>query len=156
MQKHRRIYWSMVFVLTLVLLLPGQKLEAATLYGIEISPEVESKSGVTLGQKTTMNFTTAVSQPTSDNSTVAPEKMAAPSAETVSRSKLAAALTPSQTLTGSEVKDAAVQQQSVEQVASADLAAQQDYRYKRIFIDLTIVALAGLAAWWAYRKWRSQ
>lgn len=135
---------------------PLQKLEAATLYRIEISPDVESKSGVTLGQKATISFTTAASQPSSGNSPVSPENLAAPSAETVSGAQPAAAPTPSQTSSGAEVKDAAVQQQSVEQAAPADIAAQQDYRYKRIFIDLTIVALAGLAAWWAYRKWRGQ
>ncbi len=42
-----------------VILKPLQTLKAATTYRVEIAPQLESKSGVNLGQKTTVSFTTA-------------------------------------------------------------------------------------------------
>ena len=54
--------------------------------------------------------------------------------------------------TAAETDAAAAQ----EEVASdqQDLAAQKEYRNKRIAIDLAIVVVAGLGAWYFYRKRR--
>ena len=150
---------------------PLNKLEAGTLYRIEIAPEMESKSGVSLGKTATLSFTTAATTPAAPaNAAVPPEKQGVPP-EGAAAAGPVASQNRELSQGGTEEVDATAENNppspadavvtnntSVQQAAAdstADVAAQQDYRYKRIFIDLTIVALAGLGAWWAYRKRRS-
>ncbi len=42
-----------------IIVKPLQELQAGTTYMVKVSPQLESKSGVTLGKETTLNFTTA-------------------------------------------------------------------------------------------------
>ncbi len=149
---------------------PLQQLKAGTEYRIEIAPNMESKSGVTLGKKATITFTTVANQPaaTADDAVppekqgVPPEKAAAADPAASQNSELpqgaaeaadAIADNNPPAPTDAVVTDNTSAQQAAAD-STADVAAQEDYRYKRIFIDLTIVVLAGLGALWAYRKRR--
>ncbi|MDD4776072.1 MAG: Ig-like domain-containing protein [Syntrophomonas sp.] len=49
-----------------VLIKPKQPLQVGTTYRVEVAPEMQSKSGVTLGQKATITFTMAGKAPAAD------------------------------------------------------------------------------------------
>jgi hypothetical protein len=132
---------------------PLKELEAGTLYRIEVAPELESKSGVSLGKTATLTFTTAA------NKSAVPADVAVSSEKQGAPTAAATAANPAEEQNNAQPQGnidtvGAAAQELSQQTAPADSISQQDYRYKRIFIDLTIVAFAGLGAWWAYRKWR--
>lgn len=143
---------------------PKQQLNAGTEYRIEIAPNLESKSGVTLGKKATITFTTAgvaVDEKPAENTTQSTSTPAiAPDANQQAQAPVEES--PPEAAEGSQ--DPVVQETNTgtdvvagqEQIDSnqQDLAAQKEYRNKRIAIDLVIVVAAGLGAWYFYRKRR--
>ncbi|MGI6467508.1 MAG: Ig-like domain-containing protein [Syntrophomonadaceae bacterium] len=146
---------------------PLQQLQPGTEYRIEIAPNLESKSGATLGKKATITFTTAApaadekaaekTEPPASSPASAPDlkqetQTPAAPAEEAAPDVVEDNQSPESQETAAETDAAAAQ----EEVASdqQDLAAQKEYRNKRIAIDLAIVVVAGLGAWYFYRKRR--
>lgn len=142
---------------------PLQKLQAGTLYRIEIAPNMESKSGVTLGQKATVTFTTAgaaageqPAQQTGEPASSPSTPPTNPQAAAPSESSPSGAVEGRPDMTQQETESGTVATAGQEQVqpGQQDVAEQKEYRNKRIAVDLVIVAVAGLGAWWLYRKRR--
>ncbi|MGI6434175.1 MAG: Ig-like domain-containing protein [Syntrophomonadaceae bacterium] len=152
-----------------VIIKPLAKLQPGTTYRVEVEPGLESKSGVTLGQKATLSFTTAgtkASDKTGQQATEASPSVPTPTdsqERTVAPQMEAAATDSSQAIARTEPEIATVdasaalkpdQNQVLAQQNEPNAAAQEKDRNNRIIIDIIIVIAAGLAAWWFYRKWR--
>lgn len=157
-----------------VIIKPLQPLQPGTTYRVEVEPALESKSGVTLGQKTTLSFTTTgVKAGEKADLPVTSPPARADSTPTMSDTREKEEAVVPQTATdaaysaqaagGSEAEGGATGLSEVAEPGSGgtlvqqeeqNTAAQEKNRRNRIVIDIIIVIAAGLAAWWFYRKWR--
>lgn len=116
--------------------------------GVEMEVGPESKSGVNLGQKTTLSFRTT--------GTAATKTANQPPADSAAAAKLPESLgeennegnLPGTIESDQDMNEAALQQNG------QNTAAQEQKRQKRIIIDIIVAIIAGSAAWWFYRKWR--
>ena len=145
---------------------PLQQLQPGTEYRIEIAPIWSPKRGY-FRQEGYYYFTTAApaadekaaekTEPPASSPASAPDlkqetQTPAAPAEEAAPDVVEDNQSPESQETAAETDAAAAQ----EEVASdqQDLAAQKEYRNKRIAIDLAIVVVAGLGAWYFYRKRR--
>lgn len=160
-----------------VVIKPLQPLKAGTTYRVEVSPAMESKSGVTLGSKKTISFTTAGSKaaPTSGSSeqTAAsgtgdlkpdktPEELTAQTAAEEELEKEATGETKTGDVDGPRTVEST--EKHPENIKSVSPAEQNQTagddpdhtdplkRTEKAGLWIAVAALAVLAAGWGYRR----
>lgn len=134
-----------------VLVKPLQPLKAGTTYQVEIASELQSKSGVTLGQKATLTFTMAGGNQTT--ATVTPGTVKPSSAP-------AAGITPDEvapTMTAVETEAAVTLQKEAETSSVAQPAAEQNQANSGSKSNNLLWTVLGAAAlisvgWFYYRR----
>lgn len=144
-----------------VIIKPLQTLKAAKTYWVEVAPQLESKSGINLGQKNTVSFTTGgvINEPEQ------PAKEVTDTGKVVKEPERPAAVKDESISNNSEqVTEPAIEEKSVEKnipettekeptTTEKETAQETDKKdWKSAFmIGAAIIAL--LAAGWAYRKY---
>lgn len=143
-----------------VILKPLQTLKAATTYRVEIAPQLESKSGVNLGQKTTVSFTTAgviketeqlvKEKPATDTGKVVKEPEMPATGEDKTISKNIKEVQPAVEQKVAEKNDEKIVKEPT--AAVKEKAQETEKKDGKIVLVISGVIIALLAAGWIYRK----
>lgn len=164
-----------------IIIKPLQALQQGSNYRVEFAPELKSKSGVTLGSKKTISFTTAGSKGTLASESVGqtaasgsgdqepvqtPDELTANTGDTADSDSETKPVTETGGVDESkteEINDGQKQAENLEAVSPGDkdqkaveVPEQADpiKRMEKAGLWIAIAALAGLAAGWGYRRLR--
>lgn len=144
-----------------VVVKPQQPLQPGTTYRLEIAPQLESKSGVTLGEKTTISFTTAGIAANSDMIPKDQESASVllPQAEPIASdiTAVATAANPekaevSPTDSPAQSTEADTNIPAPDQLAEKDNAADGKSKMSPLAVIAITAAIIIAGIWWAYRR----
>lgn len=127
-----------------VLIKPKQSLKAGTTYRVEIAPEMQSKSGVILGQKATITFTMAAGSQAPTPGTPGKDQPSAPDTQGSSLPGSAAPVPVDKAITGNENGETAQESVTADQDTTSS-AGSNSNTFMWIVLGVAAAALGVVA-----------